>query len=106
MTHLQRNSPTSESADRKFDVDLDKRRVEKLTTVETQYETNLVIDRRVTRKFELHILPWLFGIWLLAFIDCSNIGNAKIDRLTKDLKLTGNKFSVALVVFNNLYIPI
>jgi MFS family permease len=38
-------------------------------------------------------------VWLLAFIDQSNIGNAKIDRLAKDLKLTGNRFNVALVVF-------
>lgn len=88
MTPLQRNPPTSKSPDRKFDVDLDETRAEKLNTVETQYETDLVIDGRVMRKFDLHILPWLFGIWLLAFIDQSNIGNATIDGLTKDLKLT------------------
>src|SRR5271155_477682 len=99
MTHLQRSSPTSESADRKFNVDLDEACAEKLNTVETQYETDPVFDRRVTRMLDLHILPWLFGIWLLAFIDQCNIGNAKIDRLTKDLKLAGNKFNVALVVF-------
>jgi hypothetical protein len=27
------------------------------------------LEARITRKFDLHILPWLFGIWLLAFID-------------------------------------
>jgi MFS family permease len=42
----------------------------------------------------------------LAFIDRSNIGNAKIDGLTKDLKLTGNKFNVALVVFYVPYIAV
>jgi hypothetical protein len=105
VTHLQRNPPTSKSPDRKFDVDMDDTRVEKLNTVETQYEINPVIDRRVTRKFDLHI-PRLFGIWLLAFIDRSSIGNAKIDGLTKDLKLTGNKFNVALVVFTFLTKPL
>jgi hypothetical protein len=39
---------------------------------------------------------------LLAFIDRSNIGNAKIDGLVKDLDLTGDRFNVALVVF---YVP-
>lgn len=39
---------------------------------------------------------------LLAFIDRSNIGNAKIDGLTEDLKLKGTEFNVALVVF---YVP-
>ena len=43
---------------------------------------------------------------LLAFIDRSNIGNAKIDGIVDDLNLTGDKFNVALVVFYILYILI
>lgn len=31
-------------------------------------------DRRITRKLDFHILPWIFALWLLAFIDRSNIG--------------------------------
>ena len=62
------------------------------------------LDRRITRSFDVHILPWLFGIWLGAFIDRSNIGNAKLDGLTTDLKLDGTKFNVALAVFYVLYI--
>ncbi len=60
------------------------------------------LDRAITRKFDHRIVPWLFGLWLLAFIDRSNIGNAKIDGLVTDLKLDGNKFNVALTVF---YVP-
>lgn len=60
------------------------------------------IEKRITRKFDLHIIPWIFGIWLCAFIDRSNIGNARIDGLVKDLDLTGNRFNVCLVVF---YVP-
>lgn len=26
-------------------------------------EIDVGIERRVTRKFDLHIVPWLFGIW-------------------------------------------
>ncbi len=52
------------------------------------------LDRRITRKFDFHIVPWLFGLWLLAFIDRSNIGNARIDGLTTDLKLDGDKFNI------------
>lgn len=54
------------------------------------------IEDRILRKCDYHILPWLFGIWLCAFIDRSNIGNARIDGLTEDLHLTGNKFNIAL----------
>ena len=67
-----------------------------------QLDVDPILDRRVTRKFDTHVVPWLFGLWLLAFIDRSNIGNARIDGLVKDLKLTGNKYNVALTVF---YVP-
>jgi hypothetical protein len=52
--------------------------------------------------------PAYIDVWykLLAFIDRSNIGNARIDGLATDLKLTGNKFNVALVVFYVPYIAV
>ena len=44
---------------------------------------------------------------MLAFIDRSNIGNAKIDGLTEDLDMeTGMKFNVALLVFFIPYIVV
>lgn len=61
------------------------------------------LDQLITKKFDRHIVPWLFGLWLLAFIDRSNIGNAKIDGLAADLDiLTGTKFNIALAIF---YVP-
>ena len=32
------------------------------------------MEERITRKCDVHILPWIFILWLLAFIDRSNIG--------------------------------
>ncbi|KAI1324291.1 MFS transporter-like protein [Xylariaceae sp. FL0255] len=61
------------------------------------------LSRRLDLKFDRHIVPWVFGIWLFAFIDRSNIGNAKIDGLVEDLGIsTGTSYNVALLVF---YIP-
>lgn len=60
------------------------------------------LDKRITRKLDIHLMPWLFGLWLLAFIDRSNIGNARIDGLADDLHLDANKFNIALAVF---YVP-
>ena len=63
------------------------------------------LDRRITRKLDLHLLPWLFGIWLFAFIDRSNIGNARIQGLSTELGLdVNNRFNIALTVFYVLYI--
>lgn len=67
------------------------------------YEHDPKIEDRILRKCDYHILPWLFGIWLCAFIDRSNIGNARIDGLTQDLSLTGNKFNIALGIFSYLH---
>ena len=36
------------------------------------------LEKRVQRKLDRHILPWIFIIWLLAFIDRSNIGMSSL----------------------------
>ena len=82
----------------------DTSRTEKaLGAVLDSYIENPELDARLNRKFDFHLLPWLFGIWLFSFIDRSNIGNARIAGLTADLGIaTGTSFNVALLVF---YIP-
>ncbi|TLS21292.1 uncharacterized protein PpBr36_10305 [Pyricularia pennisetigena] len=80
--------------------------VEKVATDEHS-ELDPVIDKRLDRKFDLHILPFLFGIWLFSFIDRSNIGNAAIAGLRRDLDIqTGTGFNVALLVFYATYIAV
>lgn len=71
-----------------------------------QVHVDPTLSRRVTRKLDRHLLPWLFGLWFFAFLERSNIGNAKIDGLTTDLHLDGNKFNIALACFYILYILI
>jgi len=66
--------------------------------------SDAALERRITRQLDRHILPWIFVLWLLAFIDRSNIGNAKLDGLVTDLHLTGNRYNVALTVFYILYV--
>jgi hypothetical protein len=80
-------------------------RAERLEATSSTYENVAIdpeVDKRLTRKFDRHVVPWLFGMWLLAFIDRSNIGNARIDGMATDLKLDANKFNIALAVF---YVP-
>jgi MFS family permease len=63
-----------------------------------------VLENKIVRHLDRRILPWLFALWLLAFIDRSSIGNAKIDGLIDDLNLTGNKYNISLTVFYILYV--
>lgn len=67
-----------------------------MTEVDLNHGADADLEKRVLRKQDRHILPWLFGIWLCAFIDRSNIGNARIDGLTEDLHLRGTMFNTAL----------
>ncbi|KAF2798388.1 MFS general substrate transporter [Melanomma pulvis-pyrius CBS 109.77] len=61
-----------------------------------------VLDQRITRRLDRRLMPWLFSLWLLAYIDRSNIGNARIAGMSTDLELDSNKFNIALAVF---YVP-
>lgn len=76
--------------------------VEKINTISEEFLIDRVTDAKITRKFDKHVVPWLFGLWLLSFIDRSNIGNARIDGLANDLKLDGTKFNISLAIF---YLP-
>ena len=42
-------------------------RAEKALKLEDWAE-NPELDKRLNRKFDLHILPWLFGIWYILSI--------------------------------------
>ncbi|KAI0073708.1 MFS general substrate transporter [Panus rudis PR-1116 ss-1] len=58
-----------------------------------------VQERRVMNKIDLRLVPVLCGLYLLAFLDRVNIGNAALFSLKQDLKLGGNEYNSALVIF-------
>jgi hypothetical protein len=55
--------------------------------------------KKVLRKMDLRLIPNLALLYLLSFLDRGNIGNAKIQGLTKDLHLTGGQYNWCLTVF-------
>ncbi|KAI0696770.1 MFS general substrate transporter [Cerioporus squamosus] len=56
-------------------------------------------ERRLWRKIDLRLMPILTVMYLCSFVDRGNIGNAKLEGLTTQLKLTGNKYNVALTMY-------
>ncbi|KAG9089629.1 hypothetical protein FRC06_001452, partial [Ceratobasidium sp. 370] len=56
------------------------------------------------RKLDRRILPWMAGLFLMSFLDRSNIGNARLDGLETDLGLRGLQFNNALAIFYPFYI--
>ncbi|SCV73475.1 BQ2448_7401 [Microbotryum intermedium] len=51
-----------------------------------------------------HILPLVTLMFLLNFIDRSAVGNANVAGLSKDLKLIGYEYNIALMIFYVFYI--
>ncbi|KAL2823556.1 major facilitator superfamily domain-containing protein [Aspergillus cavernicola] len=62
------------------------------------------VERRVIRKCDLHVVPVLMVLYLLAFLDRINIGNARLQGLERDLGMTGNDYNLALFIFFIPYI--
>ncbi|KIW72636.1 hypothetical protein PV04_00816 [Phialophora macrospora] len=57
------------------------------------------IDRALLWKLDLQLIPWLAFLYLISFLDRTNIGNAKIDGLQEDLNLTNNEYNNTLTIF-------
>lgn len=55
--------------------------------------------RRIARKIDYRLLPMLTILYILSFIDRSNIGNAKVAGMNEELNLTGHQYNMALTVF-------
>jgi hypothetical protein len=53
---------------------------------------------RVLRKVDWRLLPVLTFLYVLAFLDRGNIGNARVAGMNKDLGLTDQEYNLALTV--------
>ncbi|CAK9781745.1 MFS general substrate transporter [Cutaneotrichosporon oleaginosum] len=63
-------------------------------------------EKRLIRKIDYHLVPWLALLYLLSFLDRSNIGNANIFGLSEHLKLkkTPDEYGLCLAIFFVFYV--
>jgi hypothetical protein len=61
-------------------------------------------ERKLLWKLDFTVLPLLWLLYLVCFVDRSNIGNAKIQGMEKELNLKGQKYNVAVFIFNIGYV--
>lgn len=59
---------------------------------------------RLLRKMDWNIVPFLSLLYLLSFLDRTNIGNARLAHLEKDLGMAGLDYNIALAVFFPTYV--
>ncbi|KAK5412705.1 hypothetical protein LTR07_005496 [Exophiala xenobiotica] len=62
------------------------------------------MEKRVVRKIDYHVPPLVTFLFLLSYLDRSNIGNARIAGMTEDLSLTGDRYDWLLTIFYISYI--
>ncbi|KAF7555164.1 hypothetical protein G7Z17_g2366 [Cylindrodendrum hubeiense] len=55
--------------------------------------------KKILRKVDWRLVPMLVLLYLIAYLDKTNIGNAKIEGLTVDLKLKGIQYNIVVAIF-------
>ncbi|KAI4100192.1 MAG: hypothetical protein LQ339_005598 [Xanthoria mediterranea] len=75
----------------------DAARVESTTSLQT-------MEKALVRKIDLFLLPTIWLMYLLSYIDRTNIGNAKIAGMQDDLRLSSGQYSISLIVFFISYV--
>ncbi|KIK81633.1 hypothetical protein PAXRUDRAFT_15139 [Paxillus rubicundulus Ve08.2h10] len=56
-------------------------------------------ETKLWRKIDLRVMSIIILMCLFSSLDRGNIGNAKLDGLTTQLDLTGNKYNIALMMY-------
>ncbi|KAK7953675.1 hypothetical protein PG988_014369 [Apiospora saccharicola] len=56
-------------------------------------------EKKILRKMDMRLIPMLALLYLLSFLDRGNIGNAKIEGLQDDLKMSPDQYNWCLTVF-------
>lgn len=53
-----------------------------------------VAEKKLLRKIDIHLIPVLWLLFLCAFIDRINIGNARIQGMESDLGMKGSDYNM------------
>ena len=56
-------------------------------------------EKALVRKLDLRLLPPLTLLYLLSFLDRSNVANARIEGLATDLAITGDQYLTGLTLY-------
>ncbi|KAK6538388.1 hypothetical protein TWF694_011267 [Orbilia ellipsospora] len=72
-----------------------------LSVEDAEFLANFPLEKhkKLIHKVDWRMIPFLTILYLITYIDKTNIGNAKIEGLTTDLHLSGIQYNVALSIF-------
>ncbi|KAF7187285.1 MFS transporter prlL [Pseudocercospora fuligena] len=70
----------------------------------SQNEERAAEEKALVKKIDLFLLPTIWLMYLLSYMDRTNIGNAKVAGMTDDLGMDSNQYSISLIVFFITYV--
>ena len=102
--HSKSINPLSESdtEDEEEDKDFQRRRLKRAGTASKDYTDEE--EAAVVRKLDRKLVLFLALLYMLSFLDRSNIGNARIAGLEQDLSLSSSQYDWLLTAFYITYI--
>lgn len=62
-------------------------------------EERAKLDKALVWKMDMWLIPWLSLLYLLSFLDRTNIGNARVAKMEPDLNMGGRDYNNALTIF-------
>ena len=85
---------------------VEKERRHVITAINTQegFIVDTAMEKRITWKCDLKLLPPLMVLFIVTFMDRTNIANAKIEGMTAELKMKGTDYNMSLWILNIPYI--
>ncbi|CCD23120.1 Tna1p NDAI_0B00860 [Naumovozyma dairenensis CBS 421] len=62
------------------------------------------LERKICKKMDMFLIPLMGMLYFLSNLDKSNIGNAEVAGLSKDIGLVGTQYNVCVTVFFGTYV--
>ncbi|KAL1630433.1 hypothetical protein SLS56_004961 [Neofusicoccum ribis] len=56
-------------------------------------------EKKILRKMDIRIVPILTVLYLMSFLDRSNIANAEVEGMSQDLHMSGGQYNWTLTIF-------
>ncbi|RDW59814.1 hypothetical protein BP6252_12901 [Coleophoma cylindrospora] len=96
MAEIKRNVSHVESLPEKSTLTAEEIEIQ---TALRNYVPNTDAEKKLVRKIDLHLIPVLWVMYILNYVDRTNIGNAEIAGMATDLGLTDNRYAWVLSIF-------
>ncbi|KAF8497681.1 MFS general substrate transporter [Gautieria morchelliformis] len=80
--------------------DVEKSAIQHAESISTnEIDLSGIDEKKLLRKLDWALVPWVSLLYLLSFLDRTSIGNARLYNLEPSLKINDNQYNIALTIF-------